>query len=703
MAKNLFITAAEPKSGKSAVVLGVMQALLRNVRKVAYFRPIITPETPEAMDHNINLILTHFGIDIPYTDTYAYTLVEARTLINSGHHELMLDNILKKYKKLESEFDFVLCEGSDYMGQNTAFEFDLNTDIASNLGSPVLLIARGSHKTATDIVSTTQVTLDLLDEKGLNVIACIVNRATVTEREESQIASSLQGRANSPLPLVTYVMPEVPALGKPTVADVKTWLDAKVLFGEERMDILVEDYLIAAMQVGNFMNYIQRGSLVFTPGDRSDIILAALASRFSSQYGDIAGIILTGGIDMPSSMVRLLDGYPSVPVPIMSVSEHTFKTIQTIAYLYGKIEPEDDRKINIALGHFEACVDTRELTERIGSIRSTKITPKMFEFNLLERAAQDKMRIVLPEASDERVLRATDILCRRNVAEVILLGKPEEIATRKAALGLDFSATVIDPEQYIRFDDYVATYHKLRAAKGISLEQAHDTLLDPTYFATMMVHKGDADGMVSGAIHTTAHTIRPAFEFIRTKPGASIVSSIFLMCLKDRVLAFGDCAVNPNPTSEQLADIAISSAATAELFGIEPRVAMLSYSTGSSGKGADVDIVVEATRIAKERAPGLLLEGPLQYDAAIDMDVARTKLPDSQVAGRATVFIFPDLNTGNNTYKAVQRAADAVAIGPVLQGLNKPVNDLSRGCTVADIVNTVAITAVQAQAEKQGA
>ncbi|MDL2266691.1 phosphate acetyltransferase [Desulfovibrio sp. OttesenSCG-928-G15] len=700
MANNLYITATESKSGKSAIVLGMMQLLLRRVRKVAFFRPIINQPKEKGRDHDINLVVSHFGLDLDYEDTYAYTLQDARNLMNTGQHETMLDNILKKYKKLEASYDFILCEGTDFMGKDPAFEFDLNADIAANLGSPVLMVANASGKSAQEIIDSAQLTLDQLDEKGLNVVACVVNRATVSEREESQIASALVSRENSSNPLVTYVLPEEPTLGKPSVGDVRKWLNAQVLYGHGRLDSLVDDYLIAAMQVGNFLEHLGQGSLIITPGDRADIILASLASRFSSSYPDISGMVLTGGIDIPVTIHRLIEGWTGVPVPILAVQDHTFKTIQTLADLYGKIEPGDVRKISTALGHFEACIDSHEIEARIVNLQSTKITPKMFEYNLIERAAADKMHIVLPEGAEERILRAADVLLRRNVADLTILGKASAITAKISDLGLELDVPIIQPDLSPRFDEYVKTYYELRKKKGISMEQARDILNDPTYFGTMMVHMGDADGMVSGSINTTAHTIRPAFEFIKTKPDASIVSSIFLMCLKDRVLAFGDCAVNPNPTAEQLADIAISSAHTASIFGIEPKVAMLSYSTGSSGKGADVDKVVEAVRIAKEKAPELLLEGPIQYDAAIDPDVARTKLPESKVAGQATVFIFPDLNTGNNTYKAVQRAADAVAIGPVLQGLNKPVNDLSRGCTVADIINTVAITAVQAQAEK---
>ncbi len=702
MANNLYITATETKSGKSAIVLGMMQLLLKNAGKVAFFRPIINqPLDPKGKDHDINLVLTHFGLDIPYQDTYAYTIQDARNLINAGQHPTLLDNILKKYKTLEAEYDFVLCEGTDFMGKDAAFEFDLNAEIAANLGCPVMVVVNAAGKGGREIIDSTQLTLDQLDEKNLDVVACIVNRASVSEREESQIASSLHSRENSTSPLITFVLPEEPTLGKPTMGDVKKWLNAQVLYGHGRLDTLVDDYLIAAMQVGNFLDYLSQGSLIFTPGDRADIILACLASRFSSSYPDIAGMVLTGGLDVPVSIHRLIEGWTGVPIPILTVQDHTFKTIQVMSALYGKIEPGDTRKINTALGHFETCVDSTEIARRLVDLHSTKITPKMFEYNLIERASKERMHIVLPEGAEERILRATDALLRRNVADITLLGRVKEITARIAELGLVLDVPIIQPEFSPKFDEYVDAYYELRKAKGITREQARDAMNDPTYFGTMMVYKGDADGMVSGSINTTAHTLRPAFEFVKTKPGASIVSSVFLMCLKDRVLVFGDCAVNPNPTSEQLADIAISSAETARIFGIEPRVAMLSYSTGSSGKGADVNLVAEATRIAKEKAPSLLLEGPLQYDAAIDPETARTKLPGSQVAGRATVFIFPDLNTGNNTYKAVQRAADAVAIGPVLQGLNKPVNDLSRGCTVADIVNTVAITAIQAQAEKK--
>ncbi|MEG2171754.1 MAG: phosphate acetyltransferase [Desulfovibrionaceae bacterium] len=701
MHTNLYITATETRSGKSAIVLSMMHVFTRTARSIAFFRPIINEPVWDDKDHDISLMLQHFNLNIPYKDTFAYTLDEARHLINSGQRNLVMENILQKFRTLTEEYDMVVCEGTDFLGKDAAFELELNAEIAANLGCGVLVITNGSDKSADDIHDSTQVIIDQLQGSGLDILAMIINRATLSESEKDDLRAHLVFKATSEKPLL-YFIPDEPSLGQPTMGDVCKWLDAEIIYGANRLDSLVSNYLIAAMQVHNFLDYVAEGSLVITPGDRTDIVLASMASRMSAAYPDISGVLLTGGIPLPAKVRQLLEGWTGVPVPILLTKHHTYKTVDALSHLYGRIEPTDARKISTALGLFERHVNGKEIANRISTAKPTRVTPMMFEFDLIERAKSCRMRIVLAEGEEERILRATDILLRREVAEIIILGNADVIGRRISELGLEMSnVRIIQPELSPLFEAYANTYFELRKAKGITLEQARDRMMDPTYFATMMVKKNDADGMVSGAINTTAHTIRPAFEFIKTKPGISIVSSVFLMCLKDSVLVFGDCAVNPNPTASQLAEIAIASADTARVFGIEPRVAMLSYSTGTSGKGADVDVVVEAVKVAKEKAPHLLLEGPIQYDAAIDPSVARTKLPNSQIAGRATVFIFPDLNTGNNTYKAVQRAADAIAIGPVLQGLNKPVNDLSRGCTVADIVNTVAITAVQAAAEKQ--
>ncbi|WFS61427.1 phosphate acetyltransferase [Pseudodesulfovibrio thermohalotolerans] len=702
MSKNLYVSATEERSGKSAVVLGVMQMLTRELHNVAIFRPIINDPGEGKMDHDIALMIDHFKLSIPYEDTYAYTLKQTRELINSGQHALVLENILNKYKTLEEQYDFVLCEGTDFKGKDPAFEFDLNADIAANIGAPMLVVTSGREKAPEEVVNITQTTLDTLAEKGVDSLACVVNRAP--EGMTDEMVSHIE-RKGGQEPMPVYVIPEDEALGKPSINDVRRWLDADVLYGHSGLQALVDNYLVAAMQIGNFLEYIQPGSLIITPGDRSDIILSSLASRLSSSYPDISGIVLTGGLDVSVNVHKLIEGWTGVPVPVLSAKGHTYQTVQELNSLYGRIEANDYQRIATALGGFAQHVNVGELRDRVVEKRSTKVTPKMFEYSLLDKASRKPQRIVLPEGIEERILRAADIILRRGAAEIILLGDEKTIRDNASKFGLDISgAEIIDPANSDLLDPFAEEYLELRKHKGLIAEMAWDRMTDPTYFGTMMVHKGFADGMVSGSINTTAHTIRPAFEFVKTKPGCSIVSSVFLMCLKDRVLVYGDCAVNPNPNAAQLAEIALGSAETARIFGIEPRVAMLSYSTGSSGKGEDVEKVIEATKIARERLAESSLDipvaGPIQYDAAVDPDVARVKMPDSDVAGKATVFIFPDLNTGNNTYKAVQRAANAVAIGPVLQGLNKPVNDLSRGCTVPDIVNTVAITAIQAQAEK---
>jgi len=700
MLKSLYVTATEPRSGKSAVVLGLMQMLMRDMRKVAIFRPIIGPPADQERDHDINLILSEFRLDQSYDQTYAFTLSEARELINSGQSALLMESVLNKFKQLEAEYDFVLCGGTDFMRKDAAFEFDLNIDLAANLGSPLMLVVNGLDKNAEELADSALITVDSLNEKPVEIASILINRFQSEDKEA--VFAKIRQRAKHLADTPMFAIPEDENLGHPTVKDVKRWLDARTLYGHGRLDTRVDDFVVAAMQINNFLDYIRQGSLIITPGDRSDIVLSCLASRLSGSYPDISGILLTGGIEPPANVHRLIEGWTGVPLPVLTVKGDTYSTSQRLVELYGRIHPEDTQKIASALGLFESHVDQKALRNHLQTRKSTKITPKMFEYKLIEKAKSDRQHIVLPEGSSERVLKAADILLRRGVVDLTIIGKPGEIRKQASDLGLDLdNAKLVDPADSEHLDDYSSTFHELRKHKGLSEEAARDAMLDPTYFGTMMVFKGHADGMVSGSITTTGQTILPAFQIIKTKPGTSVVSSVFLMCLKDRVLVYGDCAVNPNPNAEQLAEIALSSMETAEIFGVEPRVAMLSYSTGQSGKGEDVERVAEATRIAREKRPEAAIEGPIQYDAAVDAAVAATKMPQSKVAGKATVFVFPDLNTGNNTYKAVQRSAESVvAIGPVLQGLNKPVNDLSRGCTVPDIVNTVAITAVQAQAEK---
>lgn len=699
MSNNLYIAATSARSGKSAISLGVMEMLLGTIDHVGFFRPIIEidPKINDGKDNDIYLISSHFNLKTPHEKMYGYTATEAKSLLSLGKEAELIEGILQKYSQMIETYDFVLCEGTDFTSSISASEFDLNAIIAKNLNCPVLLVVNAHKKSMDDTIGSVEFALDALSEKKCDIFATIVNR--VGPKDGEKIINLLKGRDLTGQQIY-YTIPNEESLGSPTVAEIAKMVGAKVLYGEEELNRNVLKYTIAAMQIRHFFDQIEHGSLIITSGDREDLIVACLAAVSSMSIENVAGMVLTGGLVPEEPIGKLIKGFSRM-MPILSVKENTFSTARKLDRIHPRITPDNGRKISRALAVFEKNVNLAELGERVITTKTTVITPKMFEFGLLQKARTHKQHIVLPEGEEERILRAAETLLQREVVDITLLGDEQLIQERIVQLDLNLSgAKIMDPLKSELFEDYVATFYNLRQHKGITMENAQDIMSDVNYFGTMMTYKGHADGMVSGALHTTGATIRPAFEIIKTKPGFSIVSSVFLMCLPERVLVYGDCAVNPNPNAKQLAEIAISSAQTAITFGIEPRVAMLSYSTGESGTGEDVNRVREATKIAKETYPDLKLEGPIQYDAAVDLAVAKTKMPDSEVAGKATVFIFPDLNTGNNTYKAVQRSAGAVAIGPILQGLNHAVNDLSRGCTIPDIVNTVAITAIQAQSEK---
>jgi phosphate acetyltransferase len=699
MSKNLYIATMEPRSGKSVILLGLMELLSRRIQNIGIFRPII--QAGERKDDYIELVLARYKLKFKYEDLYGCTHQEARALLSSGQYESLMKTLVNKYKALERQSDFVVCVGTDYTGVATAFEFDFNADVANQLGCPLLTVVSGEGKTAEDVVAATKVTREAFQDKGCTILATVVNRVKASILDS--VARQLEEKKAETGPV--YILKEEPALNYPTVGEIVRALNGRLLGAEgSGLDREVRLTKVAAMQLTHVLERIGDGDLIITPGDRADVILGSLVTLFSEKGPNLAGLVLTGGMVPEPKILSLIEGLKKPNFPIMLVDADTFATATNVNSIVSVIHPASERKIALALGVFESGVDVAELAERIAVVRSTRVTPIMFEYNLIERAKSDRRHIVLPEGGEDRILRAAEIVLRRNAADLTLLGNVDEIQKKIATLGLDLKrAQIVDPSRSEWLEDFGETFFQLRSHKGVPRDLARDTMLDVSYFGTMMVYKGLADGMVSGSVHTTQHTLRPAFEFIRTKPGYSLISSVFFMCLADRVLVYGDCAVNPNPNPEQLADIAIASAETAKAFGIEPRIAMLSYSTGESGKGEDVERVREATQIARGRRPDLKIEGPIQYDAAIDASVAATKMPKSEVAGQATVFIFPDLNTGNNTYKAVQRSANAVAIGPVIQGLNKPVNDLSRGCTVTDIVNTMVITAIQAQGQGRSA
>ncbi|WP_374507452.1 phosphate acetyltransferase [Flavobacterium sp.] len=695
MSKSIYIATSEPSSGKSIVTLGLMSMLIGKTAKVGYFRPIIEDIEEGGFDNHIETVITHFGLDIQFEDAYAITKSKLIKKKNKGKLGDVIDLIIEKYKRLEERFDFVLVEGTSFTGEGTAIELDMNVLIAKNLGIPTVIVGSGVGKTLEELIDSLHLVYDSFKLKEVEVLAIFANK--VQPQNIELVTAGL--KKNLPEPILINTIPVIASLNHPTVQEIVTDLNAKVLFGETYLNNQTSNFSVGAMQLCNYLVHLKEDSLVITPGDRADIILGALQANESVNYPTIAGIVLTGNILPEPSILKLIEGLSPV-VPIISVEEGTYYITNRIGSIKSKIYANNKQKIATSITTFEKFVDMENLAQKLITFKAEGMTPKMFQYNLVKRAKMHRKHIVLPEGSDERIIIAAARLLAMDVVDISIIGNKKQIENKVTELGLDFDFSkvqIINPIESEHYDDYVNTYYELRKAKNVSMAMAKDLLEDVSYFGTMMVYKGHADGMVSGAAHTTQHTILPALQFIKTKPNCSVVSSVFFMCLEDRVSVFGDCAINPNPSAEQLAEIAISSADSSLAFGIEPKVAMLSYSSGTSGKGDEVDKVRKATEIVKAQRPDLKIEGPIQYDAAVDLEVGQSKMPNSEVAGHASVLIFPDLNTGNNTYKAVQRETGALAIGPMLQGLNKPVNDLSRGCTVDDIINTVVITAIQAQ------
>ncbi len=695
MSKAIYIATSDQNSGKSIITLGLMSILIGKTAKVGYFRPIVEDFIDGELDNHIETVLSYFNLDIKFEDAYAITKSKLIKKKNKGKIGEVLDLIIEKYKKLEEQFDFVLVEGTSFTGEGTSIELDLNVLIAKNLGIPTIIIGSGVGKTLDELVDSLYLVYDSFKVKEVEVLSVFANK--VQPENIELVTKGLQ--KSLPGNVLVNTIPLISSLNNPTMQEIVNELDAKVLFGGTYLNNEIGHFSVGAMQLHNYLVHLHDNALVITPGDRSDIILGALQANESVNYPSISGIILTGNIIPEESILKLIEGLSAI-VPIISVDGGTYNITNKIGSIKSKIYANNTHKIETSINTFEKYVSIESLSERLITFQAEGMTPKMFQYNMVKRAKQHRKHIVLPEGSDERIIIAASRLLAMDVVDISIIGDKKQIENKITELGItfDFSkVNIINPKESEFYDNYVTTYYELRKAKKMTLEIARDLMEDGSYFGTMMVYKGHADGMVSGAAHTTQHTILPALQFIKTKPNCSIVSSVFFMCLEDRVSVFGDCAINPNPTSEQLAEIAISSAESSLAFGIEPKIAMLSYSSGSSGKGDEVDKVRAATEIVKQKRPDLKIEGPIQYDAAVDRAVGKSKMPDSEVAGQASVLIFPDLNTGNNTYKAVQRETGALAIGPMLQGLNKPVNDLSRGCTVDDIINTVVITAIQAQ------
>lgn len=686
-ASSIYIASPEGDTGKSTVALGILHRLTATAAKVGVFRPIT--RLGEDRDYILELLLAHTTAGLTYEEC-----------VGVGYQQLHEDpdgalaDIVDRYHQVAQRCDVVLIVGSDYTDVASPSELSVNARIAVNLGAPVVLTVRAANRTPDEVAHVVELCLAEIAGQHAHTAAVVANRCAPAEVDA--VAAALKRAASDDVKC--YVIPEEPLLIAPSVGELLTSVGGTLISGDE--DLLTREamgVLVAGMTAEHVLERLAEGMAVITPGDRSDVVLAMASAHAAEGFPSLSAIILNGGLPLHPSIAALVAGL-GLRLPIVATDLGTYDTARSVAQTRGRVTTSSQRKIDTALELMDQHVDTAELIAQLSIPIPSVVTPQMFTYQLLDQARSDRKRIVLPEGEDDRILRAAGRLLQRAVADLTILGDEPAVRARAAELGVDLSAaTVLNPQTSDLCDQFAAQYAELRKHKGVTVEQAREVIHDVSYFGTMLVHNDMVDGMVSGARHTTAHTVRPAFEIIKTMPDVSTVSSIFLMCLADEVLAYGDCAIVPDPTSEQLADIAISSARTAAQFGIDPRVAMLSYSTGTSGTGADVDKVRAATELVRQREPSLLVEGPIQYDAAVEPSVAATKMPESAVAGRATVLIFPDLNTGNNTYKAVQRSAGAIAIGPVLQGLNKPVNDLSRGALVQDIVNTVAITAIQAQ------
>ena len=709
MARGIYVTGIGRGDGRQVVELGLTELLARRSDRVGVFRPLAHRST----DHIVELLRARYRMPLPADLLYGMDYEAAAALRARRGEDELVGELVERFRAVERECETVLILGTDFAETNIPDELALNARLANEFGALVVPVVGGAKQSAETVVAEVRNAERAYSALGCNLLALIANR--VPAEETPQVARQFADSSTVPV----YVLPEDPALAAPTVAEVMAASGGRMLLGDAAgLDRDVRGYVFGGAMLPRFLDALQPGCLVIAPGDRADLLIGALAAH-SANAPAIAGVVLTMG-EEPNKQVMDLAARLAPGTPVILVPELSFATAQLLAPLEGRISATAPRKVATALGLFDLHVDVAGLAGRIELDRPQRITPLMFEHELLERARSPRLaEIVLAEGTEERILRAADLLLRRNVCHIALLGEAEAVRRRIADLGLNIDigpdlgaaepdrrarARIVDPADPstgLR-EKFAATYAELRKHKGVTLEQALDSVLDVNYFGTLMVHHGLADGMVSGAVHSTAATMRPALEIIKTAPGAALVSSSFFMCLPDRVLVYGDCAINPDPNAEQLADIAIQCARTAADFGVQPRVALLSYSTGTSGHGADVDKVRRAAEIVRQARPDLPIEGPIQYDAAIEPTVAATKLPDSPVAGHATVFVFPDLNTGNNTYKAVQRTAGTLAIGPVLQGLRKPINDLSRGATVPDIVTTVAITAIQAHQVADG-
>jgi phosphate acetyltransferase len=684
--RTLFVAPAGRNVGLTTATLGLLRAFDRQGVRVAFAKPLST----QAEDRSLALVRLGTTMHPPTPIGRAV----AEELLSSGQDQLLLEKVVALCNEAARGADVLVVEGL-VSEAGTAYEMRVNALMVKALDAELVLVAAPSApgETPVQLADALAIAARGFGELGEGRTVSAIANLVPTE-DDAQLAQWSAAIAAEKLVPVA-VVPQRDELSALRVKDLAKAIGARVLHEGDMRQRRFRDVRLCAMTVHNSVKVFVPDRLLITPADRDDIILAVALAVMSGMR--LAGLVLTGGVEPNERIMQLCAPAFATGLPVLAVDDGSFQTATRVGNIDRQIPTDDRERVELAMNSVADRVDPAWLTSLVASRRAKRLSPPAFRQRLVEEARAANKRIVLPEGTEPRTIAAAGIVQERGIARCVLLGAPDAVQeqARKQGVKLPPSVEIIDPAAIA--GRYVEPLVERRKARGMTKERALEELQDPIMVGTMMMALDEADGLVSGAVHTTAHTIRPALQLIKTVPGCDLVSSVFFMCLPEQVLVFGDCAVVPDPTAEELAQIAIQSADTASAFGISPRVAMLSYSTGTSGGGADVEKVVQATALAKERRPDLLIDGPLQYDAAVMADVARAKAPKSPVAGKANVIIFPDLNTGNVTYKAVQRSAGVVAMGPLLQGLKKPVNDLSRGCLVDDIVFTIALTAIQAQ------
>ncbi|WP_292657349.1 phosphate acetyltransferase [Nitratifractor sp.] len=687
---SVYITSREPGAGSMVLAMGLMELLRRHYRRIALYRPLAFNREH---DGDMETLLKHFGLEQSLESTQGIPLEEAERLLAGEGISRLAEAVLERYEALRGDADFVLCLGTRMERLNRQLGMDLNIELAKNLSAPVAGIFSMTEEVG-NLEEPFALWSRAIRQEGAEIFLLCANHCS---EEAADRLASAPWKSNYDFPI--FCLPRLAALEHLSLLDIMEKLPVEMLAGSEtQKENDLNAFRLGTMELGSLLKEQQPYELVITASDRADMVAGLLLSAQSVTTPMNGGVLLCGKAPDPA-LSKLLEGLDEIPTPVLYTKKYEHEVLPILMEIKPSIRAGNRRKIDMALQLFAEYVEGEVLQKRLSTMPQEIMTPAMFRMQLFERARSDLKRILLPEIEDDRILRAAESLLRRKVVRIVLVGENEEITRRSKKLGIDLSgAEILDPTDESLRQHFAELYYQERKAKGVTRETALDRVsANKTLFATMALYDGRADGLVSGAIHSTRDTILPALQVIKTAEGYPLASSCFFMCLPTRVLVYADCAVNPDPTADELAVIALETVETAEKFGIDPRVAMLSYSTGESGVGADVEKVRRATEILQRKRPDLPVAGPIQYDAAIEPEVAKIKMPDNPVAGHATIFIFPDLDTGNIAYKAVQRSAGAVAVGPVMQGLRKPVNDLSRGCTVDDIIDTVAITAIQAQ------